>query len=120
VIIAGGDDPYGDINSYAPAKGNFLYHEYNMRSWWDQGYMLPPCTGKQKPSMSCADPTGSTGVGPLLWLSYGDNPPPHAQFNLGKAAQNIWNWWWYRQPFGATNGAYNMELFIQKGLGVNP
>jgi hypothetical protein len=119
VVIAGGDDPYGDIQTYTD-KGAFLYHEYDMRSWWDEGYMLPPCVGKEKPSMSCADPKRVTGVGPLLWLSYGDNPPPGAKFNLGLTIQRVWNWWWYRQPFGSTNGAYNMELFIQKGLQVNP
>jgi len=120
IILAGGDDPYGDISTYAPANGNYLYHEYDMRSWWDEGYKLPPCTNGQKPSASCADPSLGTGVGPGLYLSYGDNPPPGATFNLGLAAQRIWNWWWYRVPFGSTTGAYNMELFIQKGMGVNP
>ena len=119
IIIAGGDDPYGDISTYAPANGNYLYHEYHMRSWWDEGYKLPPCAPGQKPSLTCADPSDS-GVGPLLWLSYGDNPPPGAKFNLGLAVQRIWAWWWQRQPFGSTAGAYDMELFIQKGMGVNP
>ncbi len=120
IIIAGGDNPYEDINAYAPANGQYLYHEYNMRSWWDEGYKLPPCAPGKTPSTSCSDPALGSGVGPGLWLSYGDNPPPGAKFNPGLAAQRVWNWWWYRQPFGSTNGAYNMELFIHKGLGVNP
>lgn len=120
VIIAGGDNPYGAINAYAPANGQYLYHEYHMRSWWDEGYKLPPCAPGQKPSTSCSDPNLGSGVGPLLWLSYGDNPPPGARFNPMLTAQRIWNWWWYRQPLGSTTGAYDMELFIQRGLGVNP
>lgn len=119
VIIAGGDDPYGDIQTYT-YKGTYLYHEYVMRSWWDEGYKLPPCVGKQKPSMACSDPNLGSGVGPGFWLSYGDNPPKNATFNLGLAVQRIWNWEWHRQPFGGTNGGYNMELFVQQGLGVTP
>jgi uncharacterized protein (TIGR03663 family) len=120
VVIAGGDDPYGYISNFAPANGNYLYHEYHMRSWWDEGYKLPPCSPNQKPGFVCSNPNLGSGVGPGLWLSYGDTPPPGAQFNLGQSLQRIWNWWWYRQPFGGTDGAYDMELFVQKGLGVNP
>ncbi len=122
IIISGGDDPYGDINAYAPTNGKYLYHEYQMRSWWDEGYKLPACAPGQTPSFNtCADPGQITGVGPLLWLSYGDSPPPGAKFNLGLTLQRLWNWWWQRQPFGGTaNNHYDMELFIQKGLGVAP
>ena len=120
VVIAGGDNPYEDLSTYAPAGGQYLAHEYHMRSWWDEGYKLPPCQAGQKPSLTCSDPSGGSGVGPLLWLSYGDNPPPGAKFNLGLTMQRVWTWWWQRQPFGATTGAYDMELFIQKGMGVNP
>ncbi|QBD76325.1 hypothetical protein EPA93_10020 [Ktedonosporobacter rubrisoli] len=63
--------------------------------------------------MTCSNPALGSGVGPLLWLSYGDNPPPGAQFNLGLALQRLWNWWEYRRPFGSTDGAYDMELFIR-------
>ncbi len=120
VVIAGGDDPYGDISNFAPAKGNYLYHLYQMRSWWDEGYKLPACVGQQKPGFTCADPSQGSGVGPGLWLSYGDTPPLGAKFNLSLATQRIWNWWWNRVPFGSTTGAYDMELFVQKNLGVNP
>lgn len=120
VIISGGDNPYAAISTYASEKGNYLAHEYQMRSWWDEGYKLPPCTGDQKPSNSCSDPTLGSGIGPLLWLSYGSNPPANAKFNLGLAVQHIWNWWWNRQAIGSTNGGYDMVLFIQKDMHVKP
>lgn len=120
VIISGGDNPYNAINTYAPANGQYLAHQYHMRSWWDEGYKLPPCAPGKTPSSSCSDPDGGSGVGPGLWLSYGDNPPLNAKFNLGLTAQRVWNWWWSRQAFGDTNGAYDMVLFIHKGMGVNP
>ncbi len=113
VIITGGDD-------YVPDAKVYNGHEYKMRSWWDEGYKMPACATGQTPSLSCADPSLGTGVGPLLWLSYGDNPPANAKFNLGLAAQRVWNWWWRRVPFGGTDGYYPMALYVQKGLGVNP
>ena len=57
---------------------------------------------------------------PWLWLSYGDNPPPGAKFDLGKAVSNVWQWWWDRKAIGSTDGAYGMGLFIRKDLGVTP
>ncbi len=111
----------GDPGTFVPPSGQYLAHEYVMRSWWDEGYKLPACAPGQKPSNSCADPSLGSGVGPLLWLSYGDNPPPGATFNLGLTIQRVWNWWWSRQPFGNASGPYyNMGLYIQKGMGVNP
>ena len=112
VVIGGGDDPYGLINTY---KAQYNYEQYVMRSWQDEGYKLPLCTGKQTSSSgTCADANSGTGVGPLLWLSYGDNPPANAQPNLGLIAQRVWSWWWNRTPFGDTNGGYDMVLFIHK------
>jgi uncharacterized protein (TIGR03663 family) len=114
VIITGGDD-------YVPSSSIYAGHEYKMRSWWDEGYKLPACQAGQTPSLSCTDPSLGSGVGPLLWLTYGDTPPQKdAKFNLGLAAQRIWNWWWYRKPFGSTDGYYPMALFIQKSMGVQP
>lgn len=120
VIISGGDNPYGAITTYASDHGHYLAHEYHMRSWWDEGYKLPPCEAGQAASNTCSDPNLGSGFGPGVWLSYGDNPPPHAKLNPGLAMQHIWNWWWSRQAIGSTYGAYDMVLFIQKGAGVNP
>ncbi len=103
VIIGGGDNPYGLEQQYGGAANNpdkYTYQLYKMRTWWDEGYK-PAATG---------------GVGPGLWLSYGDNPPTDAKFNLGLAAQHIWQWWWQRRAIGDTGGAYDMVLFIRNDL----
>ena len=115
VIISGGDNPYGTESTYG---STYMYHQYHMRTWWDEGYKPPACIPSK--TVTCGDPSEYGGVGPWLWLSYGDNPPPNAKFNLGLAAQHIWNWWWYRQAIGSTDGTYDMVLFIHKGLSVTP
>jgi len=115
VIISGGDNPYSTESTYG---ATYMYHQYHMRTWWDEGYKPPACIPSK--TVTCGDPSEYGGVGPGLWLSYGDNPPPNAKFNLGLAAQHIWNWWWYRQAIGSTDGAYDMVLFIHKGLSVTP
>jgi hypothetical protein len=117
VIITGGDNLYTMQSQYS-TNGNYLFHQYHMRTWWDEGYKPPPCTPTK--NNNCADQLSYGGVGVWLWLSYGDNPPPHATFNLGLAVQHIWQWWWDRRAIGATDGSYDMGLLIQKGLGVNP
>jgi uncharacterized protein (TIGR03663 family) len=122
VIIAGGDNLYLAQSQYADTAGHagaYLFHEYHMRTWWDEGYKPPPCL-PSKANNNCEGQPTWGGVGPLLWLSYGDNPPPGAHFNPVLAAERIWAWWWQRQPFGATDGSYDMGLFIKKGLGVTP
>ncbi|HEY0752627.1 MAG TPA: flippase activity-associated protein Agl23 [Ktedonobacteraceae bacterium] len=114
VIITGGDD-------YIPDAKVYVGQEYKMRSWWDEGYKLPACQENQTPSNSCADPNLGTGIGPLLWLDYGDTlPQTNAKFDLKLAIQHIWDWWWYRRPFGSTDGYYPMALYIQNSMGVNP
>jgi len=121
VIISGGDNllaaeaEYGGVNS---KNGNYLYHQYHMRTWWDEGYKPPPCVPTRQDD--CADQPAWGGVGPGLWLSYGDNPPPGAKFNPGLAAQHIWQWWWQRRPIGSPDGSYDMALFIRSGLGMTP
>ncbi len=115
VIIAGGDNPYGTETQYG---STYMYHQYHMRTWWDEGYKPPACIPSK--TVNCGDPSQYGGVGPLLWLSYGDNPPANAKFNLSLAVQHIWNWWWYRQAIGSTDGTYDMVLFIHKGLSVTP
>ncbi|HCI79370.1 MAG TPA: hypothetical protein DHW02_06755 [Ktedonobacter sp.] len=93
-----------------------------MRTWWDEGYKPVPCVVTK--TNTCNDQPTYGGVGLGLWLSYGDNPPVGAKFNLARAANNIWQWWWNRKSIGSTDGAYDMGLFIrsdlQTKLGVNP
>jgi uncharacterized protein (TIGR03663 family) len=118
VIITAADDVATIEARYG---ADYDIHQYVLRSQWDQGYMPPPCI--PTPGKTC--PVQQyVGVGPWLWLSYGDNPPPGAKFNLARAATNIWDWWWYRKAFGATNGGYNMYLLIRKDVvqqtGVQP
>ncbi|GAC1472341.1 MAG: hypothetical protein PVSMB5_21930 [Ktedonobacteraceae bacterium] len=115
VIITGGDNLPEMQFQYSK---NYAYHQYHLRTQWDQGYMPPPCIRSK--TNTCSDPQPYTGVGPWLWLSYGDNPPSHAQFDLGRAVSNIWQWWRERKAFGSTEGTYDMGLFIRNGLAVNP
>jgi uncharacterized protein (TIGR03663 family) len=117
VIIAGGDNLPSAQMQYGQ---QYAYHQYEMRSQWDQGYMPPPCVGT--PTNPCA-PQQYTGVGPLPWLSYGNYPPHPGQFDLGLIAKNVWQWWWHRTPFGGIDTGYGMSLFIRKDLlhlGVQP
>ncbi|GHO89098.1 flippase activity-associated protein Agl23 [Dictyobacter formicarum] len=119
VIISSGDKM---ANMQYQYRDTYQFHQYHMRTQWDQGYMPPPC--KVTPTNPCTDPQAYTGVGPWLWLSYGDNPPPGAKFDLGRAVNNIWNWWWQRKAFGSTDGTYDMGLFIRNDVssqtGIKP
>ena len=117
VIIAGGDNLYNAETQYGK-NGNYAFQQYHMRTWWDEGYKPPPCVPSK--TDKCTDQPAWGGVGVGLWLSYGDNPPPNASFNFGLAVQHIWQWWWERRAIGDTGGSYDMGLFIQKGLSVNP
>ncbi|HET8910370.1 MAG TPA: hypothetical protein VFN23_02835, partial [Ktedonobacteraceae bacterium] len=111
VIITGGDSlPQSELTYTTSVNGvvPYSFHTYKLRSWWDEGYK----TGNGN--------AVAGSVGPWLWLSYGDNPPKGASFNPVLAAQNVWNWWWERRAIGGTDGAYEMGLFIRKGLGVSP
>lgn len=118
VIVSGGDNLYTAESQYAGAKGSYAFHQYHMRTWWDEGYKPPPCVATR--TDNCAGQPDYGGVGVGLWLSYGDNPPPNARFNFGLAAQHIWQWWWDRRAIGDTGGTYDMGLFIQKNAGVTP
>ncbi len=118
VIVSGGDNLYTAENQYAGAKGNYAFHQYHMRTWWDEGYKPQPCVPTK--TNNCAGQPDYGGVGPALWLSYGDNPPPNARFNLNLAVLHIWQWWWDRRAIGDTGGTYDMGLFIQKNAGVEP
>jgi uncharacterized protein (TIGR03663 family) len=117
VIISGGDNPFAVEQQYGgtPSKpGSYAYHEYKMRTWWDEGYKPPVCVPSS--TNDCAGQPTWGGIGLGLWLSYGDNPPANAKFNLGLAAQHIWQWWWQRRAIGDTGGAYDMVLFIRNDL----
>ncbi|HKV57083.1 MAG TPA: flippase activity-associated protein Agl23 [Ktedonobacteraceae bacterium] len=122
VIIGGSDppNPFALESQYASTSSNgqpgaYTYHIYNMRTWWDEGYKPAPCIQTAK-NPCTGDQSGDTGVGLPLWLSYGDNPPANATFNLKLAAQRIWNWEWNRVPLGSTGGAYQMILMIRTDL----
>ncbi len=121
VIIAGEEDLPTAEGQYVATvnKGpGYAYHQYHLRTWWDEGYKPPVCVPSK--TNSCAGQPSWGGVGPGLWLSYGDNPPPGATFNPGRAANNVWQWWWQRKAIGSTDGTYDMGLFIRKDLGVSP
>ncbi len=119
VVITGGDDIGGYIATY---QKSYAYQQYHMRSWWDEGYKPPPCI-PDTANNNCADQQQYGGVGLGLWLSYGDNPPPNAKFNLSLAVQHVWEWETQRRAIGSTDGSYDMLLFIRKDLlstGVTP
>jgi uncharacterized protein (TIGR03663 family) len=115
VIVTGGDHLNNIVSRYASGSNPaFAFHQYHMRTWWDEGYKPPTCVPNAQ--NSCADQPPGLG----LWLSYGDTPPPHAQFNAWLAALHIWQWWWQRRPFGATDGSYDMGLLIRSDLHIAP
>jgi uncharacterized protein (TIGR03663 family) len=119
IIIGSGDELLTMQPQYAQS---YQYHQYHLRTQWDQGYMPPPCV--KSATDSCSIPQPYVGVGPWLWLSYGDSPPKDAKFDLVRAATNIWNWWWHRTSFGSVTGSYDMGLFINNSVsartGVKP
>jgi hypothetical protein len=119
VIVTGQDDMNKIVSQYASGPSpEFAFHQYHMRTWWNEGYKPPACVPSAQ--NNCAGQPQWGGVGPGLWLSYGDDPPPHAQFNAGLAALHIWQWWWQRRPFGATDGSYDMGLLIRSDSHVAP
>ncbi|PZW33030.1 uncharacterized protein (TIGR03663 family) [Thermosporothrix hazakensis] len=110
VMIAGGHCIGGVL---AKGKGTYQALRYSMRRQWDQGYMPPRCVPQQ--GKTCEEQP-YIGVGPLLWLSYGDNPPPGAQFDPMRAACTIWYWWWDRRAIGSTNGSFDMVILLRNDL----
>ncbi|MBO0781203.1 MAG: TIGR03663 family protein [Ktedonobacteraceae bacterium] len=135
VIIPAGEQIYTAQQQFGQ---EYNYQQYRMRVQWDQGYMPPQC--QPTTSNPCTDPQPYIGVGPFLWLAYGDNPPSWAYTkscttgdiscvgaNIGRIAlgtssaiTRIWQWWWQRIPFGDPNGSFDMDLMIRKGLPVAP
>jgi uncharacterized protein (TIGR03663 family) len=124
VIIVGGDNITQSQSHYATGSGTssssmYLFHQYHLRTWWDEGYKPPVCVPSSQNNNCQGQPLWG-GVGPLLWLSYGDTPPEGAQFDPGLALKNVWDWWWWRQSIGSTAGSTDMGLFIRSDLGVSP
>src|SRR5260370_507072 len=117
VIIAGGDNPYAVEQQYAgrpksPCK--YAYQEYKMRTCCDDSYKPPVCVPSK--TNDCAGEPTYGGVVLGLWLSYGDNPPAGAEFNLGLAAQHICQWWWQPRAIGDPGGTSLLDLFIRSVL----
>ena len=116
VIITGGDNIEKYRSQYASSTSKsqapaYQFHQYHLRTWWDEGYKPPACVSSV--TNSCEDQPTWGGVGPLLWLSYGDNPPVQAQFDPGLAMLHVWQWWWERRAIGSTGGTTDMGLFIR-------
>jgi predicted membrane-bound mannosyltransferase len=93
-------------------------HQYHLRSWWDEGYKPAPCVPTR--TKTCDPNLLWGGVGPGLWLSYGDNPPKGASFNPGKAFGNFWAWLWTRKAIGATNGSTDFTFLVRSDLPMQP
>jgi predicted membrane-bound mannosyltransferase len=93
-------------------------HQYHLRSWWDEGYKPPPCVPTR--TKTCDPNLLWGGVGPGLWLSYGDNPPKGASVNAGKAFGNFWAWLWTRKAIGATNGSTDFTFLVRSDLPMQP
>ncbi|GCE17464.1 flippase activity-associated protein Agl23 [Dictyobacter kobayashii] len=118
-IITGSDNLIKSQAQYSTSDtsghtAGYLFHRYHLRTWWDEGYKPKPCVPGA--TNSCQGQPTWGGVGPLLWLSYGDTPPDGALFNPPLAFKNIWDWWWTRKPFGSIDGATDMGFFIRSDM----
>ncbi len=122
VIVSAGDSLASSRTGYATAtngrQADYLFHQYRLRAWWDEGYKPPPCVLSK--TVSCQGQPTWGGVGLFKWLSYGDTPPARASFDPGLAVSNLWQWWWQRKPFGSTLGSTDMGFLIRRDLGMNP
>lgn len=120
ILYPAGDPNNSDAQTFMKLHPTqYTAKQYRLRSWWDEGYKPPPCVAT--PTHTCpASASWGSGVGVGAYLSYGDNPPPGATFNLGLAAQRVWNWLWFRQPFGSTNGSYDFTFIVHKGVPIKP
>jgi len=123
VIITAGENMEKYKSQYASStpKGKaptYSFHQYHLRTWWDEGYKPPACVSSA--TNSCEGQPAWGGVGLLPWLSYGDTPPAQAQFDPGLAILHIWQWWWERRAIGSAGGTTDMELLIRSDLRMNP
>ena len=120
ILYPAGDSNGSDAQTFMKTHASdYQAKEYQLRSWWNEGYKPPPCV--QTATHSCPPSTDwGYGVGVGNYLSYGDTPPANAQFNLGLAAHRVWNWLWLRQPFGSTDGSYNFTFIVHNSVPVHP
>lgn len=114
VIIA---DPDRMADVQMTYGDQYNYQIYEMRAQWNQGYMPVPCNIQE--DANC-EPAQYGGVGPLPWLSYGNNPPTKGAFDPGLIVQNTWRWWWTRTPFGGLDTGYQFILALPKASGIVP
>ncbi len=95
----------------------YTMHQYKLRSWWDEAYKPPPCVPSATVVCSPSANWGS-GVGVGVYLSYGSNPPPDAQLDLGRAADRVWRWLWLREPLGDTHGSFDFVMIVRDGVPI--
>ena len=116
------DQNHNDAQTFmaAPAhKGQYTMKQYKLRSWWDESYKPLPCIPtKTKPCPASA--SWGSGVGLGAYLSYGSFPPPHAQLDVGRAVNRLWNWLWFRKPLGDTGGSYDFVFIVRNGVPIQP
>jgi len=90
----------------------YTIHQYKLRSWWDEAYK--PAPGQT----SGPSANWGSGVGVGAYLSYGSNPPPDAQPDLGRAANRVWRWLWLREPLGDTHGSFDFVMIVRDGVPI--
>jgi hypothetical protein len=122
IMLPAYDSNHNDAQTFMsiPAhKAAFTAKQYKLRSWWDESYKPEPCIATKTHTCPNSANWGS-GVGLGAYLSYGSFPPPHAQFDLGRATSRLWNWLWFRQPMGDTGGSYDFTFIVHNGLPIQP
>ena len=122
IMLPAYDSNHNDAQTFmsTPAhKAAFTMKQYKLRSWWDESYKPEPCIATKTHACPASANWGS-GVGLGAYLSYGSFPPPHAQFDLGRATSRLWNWLWFRQPMGDTGGSYDFTFIVHNGLPIQP
>ncbi len=130
VILGDLDGGSQTVQSFYATK--FVGQQYRLRWWWDESYKPPICGPARQ--TQCVEPNSpeawGTGVGPLLWISYGAFPPNackqitlptcspvNAQPNGAAAAQRYWNWLWQRQNISGTlPGSTDFMFFVRSDL----
>ncbi len=125
ILLPAGADGSADAATFLTAHTTgYRSHQYALRSWWDEAYKPAPCVAtKGHPCASSPSDQWGYGVGLGPYLSYGSNPPAHATFNAGRAANRLWNWLWLRKPLGyvgPTNAYYDFTFIVPANSPVQP